>query len=99
MDGGGEAVCSVCGGAAGDYFSGDGCCGECVCSRGRDERRYAAAAAAGFGECGGFDYVCAAGVFDGGGSEYAGAGWVGDLPDCCGWKPAEAADPPGRCGV
>ena len=41
----------------------------------------------------------AAGVFDGGGGEYAGAGWVGDLQDCGGWDSAEAADAEGRCGV
>ena len=48
--------------------------------------RTIAAASAGDGECGGDDYVFAAGVFDGGGGEYAGAGWERDLQDCGGWE-------------
>ena len=95
----GEAVCGVCGGAAGDYFVGDGCGGECVCGGGGDEGTHGVAAAAGDGKRGGFDYVCAAGVFDGGGGEYAGAGGIGDLPDCGGWFSTKATYAEGRRGV
>src|SRR5580704_14114447 len=99
MDGRGEAVCSLCGRAEGDYSAGDGCGGECLCGGCRDEGAYYAAAAAGDGERGGVDYVCSAGVFDSGGGECAGAGRVRDLSDCGGWVSAEAADVEGRCGV
>ena len=42
VDGGGEAVCGVCGGAAGDYGAGDGCGGECLCGGCGDEGALAA---------------------------------------------------------
>ena len=53
----GEAICGLCGGTAGDYGTGNGCRGQRICRRGRDEGAHHTAAVAGNRRCRGDDYI------------------------------------------